>query len=84
MIVPCAQCNEPVDVADMPQPQIMNTLGASLILLEHPKPAFCLHCKAPVSVQLIGANLHLKVVPIQPQQPEGIVLASSMPRPSGN
>lgn len=77
MQLKCKQCGTPVDVHDMPQPQIMNTPGASVVLLEHPKIATCVCCKANVAVMLVGANLQLEAVPVKPPSP--IVLAKAMP-----
>jgi hypothetical protein len=64
-----------VEIEDMPQPQIMNTPGTSLILLEHSKQGFCLSCKLPVAVALRGANLQLQAVPVAPPVQQPIILA---------
>jgi hypothetical protein len=83
MQIACAKCGTPVDMQDLPQPQIMNTPGASLILVEHPKQGFCLNCKVPVAVILTGANLQLQVMPIAPAKQNPIIIAPGMPKPMG-
>lgn len=73
MKIACTKCGELVDVPDMPQPQIMNTPGVSLLVLEHPKPGFCLTCKAQVAVLIKGANLSLLAAPVVTPQKSIIV-----------
>jgi hypothetical protein len=68
MKVNCARCNEHVDIEEPPKPQILNTPGASVLLIEHPKSGFCLNCKAPVRVALQSADLRLIGVPIVPEK----------------
>jgi hypothetical protein len=80
MQVKCSQCKQPVEVHNMPQPQIFNTPGASVVLLEHPKQAFCLNCKATVTVVLAGAQLMLQAIPVAPPHQQPIVLVPGMPK----
>jgi hypothetical protein len=68
----------------MPQPQFMNTPGASVILLEHPKQAVCLGCKSTVAVALVGANLQLQAMPVAPAAQQPIIVVPGMPKDGSN
>jgi hypothetical protein len=73
--VNCARCNEQVDIDELPKPQIMNTPGVSVLVIEHPKGGFCLGCRAPLRVALQGAELRMIGVPIVPEKKDPAIVA---------
>lgn len=75
MQVMCTRCGLPVKFPDLQQPQIMNTPGASLVLVEHPQTSFCLTCKTKVAIMLQGANLHFLAAPVVEEKKSPIVIA---------
>jgi hypothetical protein len=70
----CTRCNLPVELADPPRPQIYNTPGVSLLMIEHPKQGFCLHCRTVVSVGLVGAQLTLAAMPVAPAKQDPVIV----------
>jgi hypothetical protein len=75
MKINCTKCGQPVDMPAVPQPQTMNTSGASLILLEHPKPGFCLTCKVQVAIVLQSATLNLVAAPVVTAKEPPLIVA---------
>lgn len=76
----CGGCNELIEVADIPQPEILNQPKVSVIVVNHPKTTFCLNCKKPVTPFVTGANLHLNAVPLQAASPIVIAPGSALPK----
>jgi hypothetical protein len=75
MKIPCAQCHEPVDMPDAPQPRILDAPDVSVLVFNHPRQGFCLNCKQPVAMQLPGARLTIVAVAVaQQKEPPMIVV----------
>lgn len=81
MKVVCMQCKNMIDAGELPKPQIINTPGVSLLVLEHPKRAFCIECKSDVAVTLLGANLQLGMMPIGKAEQSPIIMPAGGPLP---
>lgn len=80
MKVNCAECGLPLDAPEMPQPQIHNTPISSVLVLEHPKQAYCLQCKTAVAIMLTGANLQLMAVPLAKRAQDPLIVVPGLPK----
>lgn len=84
MKVLCMQCNTPIEIGEIPRPQIFNAPAATVLLVEHPKRAFCLECKTDVAVNVLGIQqiqMRLGAVPIPKEEaPSPIIPATSIPK----
>lgn len=84
MKVPCVQCNTPIEIGEISRPQIFNAPAATVLLVEHPKRAFCLECKMDVAITVLGVQqiqMRLGAVPIPKQEaPSPIIPATAMPK----
>lgn len=79
MKVPCTQCGIELDVQEMAEPRIHNSVLTSLLIVEHPKPLFCLQCKVPVALVLTNVNLQMSAMPIKRKGDSPILVVPGMP-----
>ena len=79
MNVMCAGCKQSIELPDLPQSQIMNLPGVSILVVEHSAQTMCPNCLQPVVPAIAGANLALvgAVVPV-PEQKSVILAPNGM------
>jgi hypothetical protein len=70
----CQKCNELLDMKDPEQPQIFNTTGMSVLIVEHAKPGFCPNCKTQVAITMVGAQVRLMAAPIAPPKEASVIV----------
>ena len=75
MQIMCGGCNQPIDIPDPAQPQIINMAAVSMLIIEHPEQTLCPRCLVPVVVGLVQANLALMCMPVPPRTQKNVILA---------
>ncbi len=81
MKVECAKCKEPVDMPDIPQPQIFGRPDVSVVIVQHPRTGYCFNCKERVALHLAKIDLGMtakSIEPLKPPSPLVIAPASAL------
>jgi hypothetical protein len=75
MTIVCQGCRKQIELPDLPQPQIMNLPGASILIVEHSAQTMCPNCLQPVVPAIAGANLALIGTLVPSKQQQSVILA---------
>lgn len=69
----CQKCQNVIDVPDLPEPQIVNLPGLSMVIVEHTLRGVCPHCALQVVAGICGvAKLAVMAIPLE-EEPGKIV-----------
>lgn len=74
--VNCNGCHQPIEIA-APELEIFNAAHVSSIVVGHRFSARCENCRKPVILQVLGVQLNVIAVPMEPQEKSPIILPSN-------
>lgn len=75
MRIVCLGCKQEMDLPDLAQPQLVNLVATSVLILEHSEQTLCPTCGIPVVPGIMSASLALAGIPVPAQEQKSIIIA---------